>query len=46
VSYEQWVGLVASVGFPIAVSWYLLFRMERTLKELASTIQRLCDKLN
>ncbi len=45
--------LVSSVGFPIVVAWYLLTRMDKTMKNntdaingLHVTLARICEKLN
>lgn len=37
----DWVQVVSSVGFPIAVAAYLLFRMEGIIKELRDSIRDL-----
>ncbi len=34
----DWIQVVSSVGFPIAVASYLLFRMERIMTELRDAI--------
>lgn len=31
---HEWIQLIRDVGFPIAITGYLLIRMERTIKEL------------
>lgn len=46
MSAEDWRDLIGNLGFPIAVTAYVLVRMERALKELASVIAKLCDKLD
>lgn len=43
---ENWASLIGTISFPIVVTMYLLVRVERTLKELASAIQALCEKLS
>ncbi len=37
----DWIQVVSSVGFPIAVASYLLFRMERIMTELRDSIRDL-----
>ncbi len=37
----DWIQVVSSVGFPIAVAAYLLFRMEGILRELRDSIRDL-----
>jgi hypothetical protein len=37
----EWIQIVSSVGFPIAVASYLLFRMERIMTELRDSIRDL-----
>jgi len=41
----DWKDLLSNIGFPIAVTTYLLFRMERTIKELTSVIGKLCERI-
>lgn len=38
---EEWTNLVANVGFPIAVTGYLLLRMETKMDKLSATIAQL-----
>ena len=38
---EQLFGMIANVGFPIAISVYLLVRIENQLKKLDQSIQDL-----
>ncbi|GIM28427.1 hypothetical protein CPJCM30710_10930 [Clostridium polyendosporum] len=38
---NDFVNLIANVGFPIAVSAYLLVRLEKQLIELTSSINKL-----
>jgi len=40
---EEWARLVSTVGFPIAVTAYLLYRMEKKLEALASAILSLSN---
>ncbi|GAA0178450.1 YvrJ family protein [Clostridium sediminicola] len=39
--YEEFVNMVSSVGFPIAVSVYLLVRFEKKIEILNKSIQDL-----
>lgn len=43
---EALVSLIGNVGFPIAVSTYLLVRVEGKLENLASSINTLSNVLN
>jgi hypothetical protein len=38
---EEWTGLIGSVGFPIAVTMFLLIERGKTLKELTGAINNL-----
>lgn len=42
---EAWIGAVANIGFPMAVSVYLLTRIEGKLSELATCIQELAGSV-
>ncbi|MBD7912085.1 YvrJ family protein [Clostridium cibarium] len=35
------IGVIANVGFPVAVSAYLLIRLEKQINSLSSSINRL-----
>ncbi|WP_049041992.1 YvrJ family protein [Clostridium sporogenes] len=39
--YDQLVMLISNVGFPIAVSLYLLLRIEKKLEELTKALNSL-----
>ena len=41
MSIVEWIGLVPSVGFPVAVSGYLLYVFNTTLKENTVAIREL-----
>jgi hypothetical protein len=43
VTFDEVVKLVGQVGFPIVVAGYLMIRMERTLRQLVSQIERLVE---
>ncbi|WP_217586256.1 YvrJ family protein [Lentibacillus saliphilus] len=43
---EHWVSFVTEVGFPIAVTFYLLHRIEGKLNILIASIHAIPDKLN
>ncbi|WP_440895080.1 YvrJ family protein [Amphibacillus sp. Q70] len=43
---EQWLSLITEVGFPIAVTFYLLHRIETKLNSLIEAITVLPDKIN
>ena len=38
---DDWIKLISTVGFPIAVTAYLLIRLEGTIKSLTDAVQRL-----
>lgn len=42
---EDWIKLISTVGFPIAVTAYLLLRLEGNIKSLTDAIQRLIISL-
>ena len=41
MTINELVGLVGNVGFPVAVSAYLLIRLEKQLNSLSSSINKL-----
>lgn len=43
---DELVNLVANIGFPIAVSIYLLVRVERKLEGLTNSINNLSQTIN
>lgn len=43
---EQWLSLITEVGFPIAVTFYLLHRIETKLNTLIAAITILPEKIN
>ncbi|MGL4992138.1 MAG: YvrJ family protein [Sarcina sp.] len=43
---EDIIGVIANVGFPIAVAVYLLIRIEVKLDKLTSSIEKLSNVLN
>lgn len=43
---EDIIGIIANVGFPIAVAAYLLIRIEVKLDKLTSSIEKLSNVLN
>jgi hypothetical protein len=38
---DEWIKVISQVGFPIAVSAYLLIRLEVIIKELTQTLNKL-----
>ncbi|WP_081988542.1 YvrJ family protein [Halobacillus sp. BBL2006] len=42
---ETWLPLITDVGFPIAVTFYLLHRMEGKLDLLIDTLHQLSEKI-
>jgi len=43
---EAWVAFITELGFPIAITFYLLHRIEGKLDMLNETIRLLPDKMN
>ena len=43
---KELVDLVANIGFPIAISIYLLVRVEKKLEGLTSSINNLSQTIN
>lgn len=43
---EQYSQLIASVGFPIVISMYLLIYLNNELKELTKIISQLSEKID
>ena len=43
---EQIISGVANYGFPIAISWYLLSRMEAKLDKLSANIESLTHTID
>lgn len=35
---EEWINLISNVGFPIAITIYILMRLEKTLKHNTNAI--------
>ncbi|MFQ3546079.1 YvrJ family protein [Halobacillus rhizosphaerae] len=42
---DIWMSFVTDVGFPVAVTFYLLHRMEGKLDDLIETLHQLPEKL-
>lgn len=42
---EAWISFVTEVGFPIAVTFYLLYRIEGKLNDLIDSIHALPEKM-
>ncbi|MEE6131652.1 YvrJ family protein [Priestia flexa] len=38
---ESWLNVIANVGFPIAVAFYLLIRFEKKIDDLTKTINHI-----
>ncbi len=43
---EAWLSFITEIGFPVAVTFYLLHRIEGKLNALIESIHELPDKLN
>lgn len=41
---SEWVTLISNVGFPIAMTFYLLFRFEKVLNKNTDALDRLIKK--
>ncbi|MDY0394034.1 YvrJ family protein [Virgibacillus halophilus] len=42
---EAWISIIKDIGFPIAVTFYLLHRVEGKLNQLIESIHALPEKL-
>ncbi|MCM3732982.1 YvrJ family protein [Fictibacillus nanhaiensis] len=42
---EIWISLIGSLGFPIAVTVYLLIRMEKNIRHLEQIVDDLIEKI-
>ncbi|SEH69390.1 YvrJ protein family protein [Halobacillus karajensis] len=45
MAMDAWLSILADVGFPIAVTFYLLHRVEGKLDQLIETLHQLPDKI-
>lgn len=43
---ETWISLITDIGFPVAVTFYLMHRIENKLDTLNESIVRLPEKMN
>lgn len=43
---EEYVNLISNVGFPIAITLFVLLRLEGTIKKNTEVIKELCIKIN
>ncbi|GIO35587.1 hypothetical protein J41TS12_04480 [Paenibacillus antibioticophila] len=41
----EWMGLIANLGFPIAITTYLLLRFEKKIIDLSEAINGLKDEI-
>jgi hypothetical protein len=41
MNVQEVISLVQGVGFPVLVAWFVLVRLEKTLKELINVVQDL-----
>ncbi|MGR9050368.1 YvrJ family protein [Halobacillus faecis] len=42
---DAWISILADVGFPMAVTFYLLHRVEGKLDQLIETLHQLPEKI-
>lgn len=42
---EPWISLIGNVGFPIAVTFYLLFRLEKNFNQLEQVVEELIREI-
>lgn len=42
----EWMNILGNVGFPIAITVYLLFRFDRRIEALETVIQDLSEAIN
>jgi len=45
VTYDMLISAIGSLGFPIVIAFYVLFRLDKTLKSLSTDIRELKDAL-
>lgn len=43
---DTWISFVTDIGFPVAVTFYLMHRIESKLDTLNESIVRLPEKMN
>lgn len=43
---EQWVGMISTVGFPIAVAWFLLYELKPVLTSIRDLLIKIDTKLD
>ena len=43
---EYWVSLIGNLGFPVVVTFYLLVRLEKSLNDLESRVERVISEDN
>ena len=42
---DQWVSVISNVGFPIFVSFFLLVRIEPTLKRISEVMSKILQHM-
>nr|WP_255574137.1 YvrJ family protein [Halobacillus sp. Nhm2S1] len=42
---DAWISILADVGFPVAVTFYLLHRVEGKLDQLIETLHQMPEKI-
>ncbi|UOR13767.1 YvrJ family protein [Halobacillus amylolyticus] len=45
MTIESWITLAGNVGFPVVVSFFLLFRLDQCLQNLDKSIDQLTEEV-
>jgi len=40
---EEYIGLISNVGFPIAITFYVLFRLEKTINSNTQALHNMME---
>jgi len=46
MTLQDWKELIGALGFPIAVTIFVLVRLDNTMKSLTVVITKLCERLS
>ncbi|QAS54868.1 YvrJ family protein [Halobacillus litoralis] len=41
---DNWLDLISNLGFPVVVTFYLLFRLEKSFQKLEESVDELLNK--
>ncbi|MED0676543.1 MULTISPECIES: YvrJ family protein [Aneurinibacillus] len=42
---SEWINFIRQVGFPIAVTFYVLLRLEKSFQQLSENVQDMIDEM-